>query len=115
LFHASLPALELIVDQLLDMCLKNIAKLPPLLDKAPSTEILLRISAFCQAFKDTVFGRDNRHFVQRNKRRYSRFKEDIFSTEPRYTTFELGIERVVAGTAEGPCLSLKEVRKVKEK
>jgi hypothetical protein len=97
--------LEKAVYRLLDDCLKEIAKLPPLLDKAPSTEIHLRISAFCQDFKDAVFGRTHRDFVQGNTQRYSHFSQDIFSTQPKY---------VETGGTGGLCLDLEDVRAVKE-
>ena len=83
-------------------------QLPPVLDKAPSTEIHLRISAFCQAFKDAIFGRDNRELVQTNKRRYADFSEDISLTEPRYGNV------VQTDNETGPCLDLEDVRRVKE-
>jgi hypothetical protein len=81
------------------------------LDKAPSTEIHLRISAFCQAFKDASFGREHREFVQKNKKRYADFSEDIFLTEPRYGT---NVQWGGNGTASGPCLDLEDVRQLKE-
>jgi hypothetical protein len=85
------------------------ALLPSVLDKAPSTEIHLRISAFCQAFKDAIFGREHREFVQKNKKRYADFSGEILSTEPRYGT---AVE--YTGTTTGPCLDLEDVRRVKE-
>jgi hypothetical protein len=102
--------LEKEVDCLLDECLNKIAKLPPVLDKAPSTEIHLRISAFCQAFNDAVFGRDHHEFVQGNTRRYAHFSQDICLTKPRYTTYKTDSQ--TAGT--GPYLDLEGVRQVKE-
>lgn len=101
--------LEKELTRLLDDCLKKIAKLPPVSDQDPSTEILLRISAFCQAFKDAVFGRQHRHFVQENRRRYSRFRQEISSTKPKYITSS-GFMAI--GTS--PDLNLDGVRKVKE-
>jgi hypothetical protein len=95
--------------RLLDDCLKKIAKLPPVSDKDPSTEILLRISAFCQAFKDTVFGRKHRHFVQENKSRYSRFRQEICSTKPKYITSSGSM----VDTSHD--LNLDGVRRVKER
>ncbi|KAF8808851.1 hypothetical protein BYT27DRAFT_7188333 [Phlegmacium glaucopus] len=111
LIEEYLPDLVRIINQLLVDCIKKIAELPPVSDKAAATEILLRISAFCLAFKDAVFGLNHREFVQENKRRYARFSEDICLTEPRYITFKG--EHNPAGT--GPCLTLAEVREVKEK
>lgn len=110
LILTSLPTFEKRVSRLLNHCLKEIAQLPPVLDKAPSTEIHLRISAFCQAFKDAVFGRDHRDFVQKNKRRYADFSADISFTEPRYGSTVPS--QTVNGT--GPCLGLEDVRQVKE-
>ena len=110
LLLSSLPTFEKRVTRLLNHCVKEIAQLPPILDKAPSTEIHLRISAFCQAFKDAIFGREYREFVQKNKKRYADFSEDIFLTEPRYGTAVEDTGR----TGTGPCLDLDDVRRVKE-
>ena len=106
----SLPKFEKRVTRLLNHCLKEIALLPPVLDKAPSTEIHLRISAFCQAFKDAIFGRDYREFVQKNKRRYADFSEAISLTEPRYGNKV----QTNSCSGTGPCLDVEDVRKVKE-
>lgn len=106
---SSLPTFEKRVNRLLNRCLKEIDELPPVLDKAPSTEIHLRISAFCQAFKDAIFGRDHRGFVQKNKKRYADFSEEISSTEPRY-----GTAAEIRQPGTGPCLDLEDVRRVKE-
>ena len=109
----SLPTFEKRVTRLLDHCLKEIALLPLVLDKAPSTEIHLRISAFCQAFKDALFGRDHREFVQNNKRRYADFSEQISLTEPRYIVASMGYADQITNET-GPCLGLEDVRLVKE-
>ena len=83
------------------------------MDKDPSTEIHLRISAFCQAFKDALLGRDHREFVQKNRQRYADFSEDISLTEPRYI---VAAQEYLGDTKNrtGPCLGLEDVRQVKE-
>ncbi|KAF8884433.1 P-loop containing nucleoside triphosphate hydrolase protein [Gymnopilus junonius] len=71
------------------ICIQHLKALPPVLDlKDPSTEVMLRISAFCKDIKDTVFGRNHEEFVQLNKQRYSKFKTDIRMTTPDFRPVE---------------------------
>jgi hypothetical protein len=69
-------------------CLADLGELPPLSTKEPSTEIMLRVSAFGKDVKDAVLGRKYYEFVQANRARYASFKTDIEMTAPDFRPFE---------------------------
>jgi hypothetical protein len=76
------------VESELFKCLTELGELPALLTKEPSTEVMLRVSAFSKDIKDTVLGRNHYDFVQANRARYTRFKSDIEMTAPDFRPFE---------------------------
>ena len=67
---------------------RRVNKLPPVSTKEPSTEIMLRVSAFCKDIKDAVLGRKHYDFVQANRARYASFKFDIEMTAPDFRPFD---------------------------
>jgi hypothetical protein len=62
-------------------------RLPSPPTSEPVAEVLLRISAFCNAFRAAVFGDDNKSVSQQNRRLYLQFKADIRSTCPDFRPF----------------------------
>lgn len=76
------------VESELFKCLTELDNLPALLTKEPSTEVMLRVSAFSKDIKDTALGRNHYDFVQANRARYSSFKFDIEMTAPDFRPFE---------------------------
>ncbi|KAF8885412.1 P-loop containing nucleoside triphosphate hydrolase protein, partial [Gymnopilus junonius] len=86
--------------------IQHLKALPPVLDlKDPSTEVMLRISAFCKDIKDTVFGRNHEEF----------FKTDIRMTTPDFRPVE-DIESSRHTAVESHCQprGLAEVRNIIE-
>ena len=76
------------VESELFKCLTELDELPALLTKEPSTEVMLRVSAFSKDMKDTILGRNHYDFVQANQARYTSFKSDIEMTAPDFRPFE---------------------------
>jgi hypothetical protein len=73
----------------LALCHQEISRLPPLSNAEPSTEIILRVNAFCRDVSEAVRGdRMDRRFIQMNKARYLRYKNDIMMTTPDFRPFE---------------------------
>ncbi|KIM37374.1 hypothetical protein M413DRAFT_448441 [Hebeloma cylindrosporum] len=88
LIEKNLPLMLKAVESELLKCVAELGELPPVLAKEPSTEIMLRISAFSKDIKDTVLGRKHYDFVQANRARYTSFKVDIEMTAPDFRPFE---------------------------
>jgi hypothetical protein len=87
-YPRSLPSMRRAVEFELLKCVTELGELPPLLTKEPSTEVMLRVSAFSKDIKDTVLGRKHYDFVQANRARYTSFKSDIELTAPNFRPFE---------------------------
>jgi len=79
---SSLPGFAKEVRAELLTCEREYSKLPPVAKSAPLTEIMLRVTAFCQDITDAVLGDKRNHFVQSNRALYSRFKDEIAATTP---------------------------------
>jgi hypothetical protein len=85
----SLPDIRKAVEVELALCHQEISRLPPLSNAEPSTEIILRVNAFCRDVSEAVRGdRMDRRFIQMNKARYLRYKNDIMMTTPDFRPFE---------------------------
>ena len=84
----SLPDLRKAIDERLRACHVELAELPPPLATDPSTEFLLRVTAFCSDFHAAVFGETRKHLVQHNRQQFQRLKSDIFKTCPDFRPFE---------------------------
>ncbi|KAF8193681.1 P-loop containing nucleoside triphosphate hydrolase protein [Pholiota molesta] len=85
----NLPDLRKAVEVELALCHQEISRLPPLSNAEPSTEIILRVNAFCRDVSEAVRGdRMDRRFIQMNKARYLRYKNDIMMTTPDFRPFE---------------------------
>ncbi|KDR71864.1 hypothetical protein GALMADRAFT_253646 [Galerina marginata CBS 339.88] len=113
LIEKNIPELKKAVDKELVKCIDDIRKLPPVLNMEPSTAISLRISNFCQAIKDSVSGVKHKQFVQANKDRYLRFKDDIENTTPDFRPFEdVGVTSELEHRNFGRPRNLPEVRNV---
>ncbi|KAF8970895.1 P-loop containing nucleoside triphosphate hydrolase protein [Flammula alnicola] len=88
LIETNLPALRQAIEIELAKCSQAISELPRLSTLEPSTEIMLRMNAFCNDISYAIRGEKYRSFVQRNRARYLRFKEDIVMTTPDFRPFE---------------------------
>lgn len=84
----SLPSLRTAVEKELHDCHAEIARLPPVSNAHPSTEVMLRVTEFCKDIRDTVFGESNKNFVQENRTSYSSFKDAIVLTTPDFRPSE---------------------------
>ncbi|KAJ7853672.1 P-loop containing nucleoside triphosphate hydrolase protein [Mycena olivaceomarginata] len=82
-----LPTLRKQLDALLEQYNAELLRLPSPPTSEPVAEVLLRISAFCNAFRAAVFGDDNKSVSQQNRRLYLQFKADIRSTCPDFRPF----------------------------
>ncbi|KAF8198265.1 P-loop containing nucleoside triphosphate hydrolase protein [Mycena galopus ATCC 62051] len=82
-----LPTLRRQVEGLLAKYNSDLLQLPPPPTSEPTAEVLLRISAFCNAFHAAVFADENKNVAQSNRRIYLRFKADIRSTSPDFRPF----------------------------
>ncbi|KAJ3500914.1 hypothetical protein NLJ89_g9578 [Agrocybe chaxingu] len=49
---------------------------------------MLRVTEFCKGIQDAVLGERHKEFVQRNKRRYAQFEQNIRMTTPDFRPFE---------------------------
>ena len=81
---SSLPELAWKVRAELSKYEHDYSQLPPVPQGTPLTEIMLRVTAFCQSITDAVFGDKHHHFVQSNRAVYSRFKDEIVTTTPDF-------------------------------
>ncbi|KAF9482868.1 hypothetical protein BDN70DRAFT_379786 [Pholiota conissans] len=85
----NLPDLWSTVEAELAECFKAISLLPPVSNVEPSTEIIRRVNEFCRDVSEAVRGdRPDRRFIQKNKARYLRYKNDIVDTAPDFRPFE---------------------------
>jgi len=84
----SLPALRITVEKAILECRAEIAKLPPVSNVHPSTEVMLRVTAFSKDVHDAVFGIQDKNFVQTSRGIYSEFKEAIMMTTPDFRPVE---------------------------
>ncbi|KAJ7640281.1 P-loop containing nucleoside triphosphate hydrolase protein [Mycena polygramma] len=83
----NLPILRLKLHALLEQFNQELSRLPPPPTCEPAAEVLLRTSAFCQAFRAAVFGEKDKSVSQKNRHRYLGFKADIRSTTPDFRPF----------------------------
>ena len=90
---SSLPGFAKEVRAELLTCEREYSKLPPVAKGAPLTEIMLRVTAFCQDFTDAVLGDKRNHFVQSNRGIYSRFKDEIVATTPDFRPYDGDVSR----------------------
>jgi len=67
---------------------REYSRLPPVAKGVPLTEIMLRVTAFCQEFTDAVVGNKHNDFVQSNRALYSRFKDEIVATTPDFRPYD---------------------------
>ena len=84
LYSSSLPELARKVRSELLKYEHEYSQLPLVPTGQPLTEIMLRVTAFCQDITDAVFGDKHNHFVQSNRAVYSRFKAEIVTTMPDF-------------------------------
>ncbi|KAJ7242403.1 P-loop containing nucleoside triphosphate hydrolase protein [Mycena haematopus] len=82
-----LPTLKGKVEALLKKYNSELLDLPPPPTSEPAAEVLLRISAFSNAFHAAVFGDQDKTVSQKDRRIYLRFKADIRSTTPDFRPF----------------------------
>lgn len=92
--ETNLPSLKKKLDALLKQYNEDLLQLPPAPSSEPAAEVLLRVTAFCEAFKAGVFGNDHKDLAQGNRRLYLQFKQEIRSTSPDFRPFE-GYEEYV--------------------
>ncbi|KAF8545769.1 hypothetical protein OG21DRAFT_1491940 [Imleria badia] len=84
-----IPQLRQDVERLLASCLEEISSLPKPLEADPQIEVLVRVNAFCDAFKGVVSGASSdKGLAQRNRALYSIFARDIRGTSPDFRPFE---------------------------
>lgn len=99
LLDQALPNLRTKAEQLLAECKSALAELPRPISVDASTEILTRITDFCQNLTATVNGldlvtddgvraTDGKTFVQQNRATYLVFKRKIRATAPDFRAFE---------------------------
>lgn len=114
----SLPGLKHAIDEQLRGCHIELAKLPAPLATDPSTEFLLRVTAFCSDFRAAVFGEARKSLVQHNRQQFLQLKSDIYKTCPDFRPFEDYSKYHRPTTLEGPTeygkmpMDLNEVQKV---
>lgn len=86
---SSIPQLRQDVERLLALCLEEISTLPKPLETDPQIEVLVRVNAFCDAFKGVVSGSSSdKSLAQRNRALYTILARDIQSTSPDFRPFE---------------------------
>ncbi|KLO12399.1 hypothetical protein SCHPADRAFT_941237 [Schizopora paradoxa] len=100
LLELALPGLRTKAEQLLAECKSMLAELPRPIAVDASTEILTRVTDFCQHLtatvngldcvtsEDSVSATDGKTFVQQNRATYLQFKRRIRSTAPDFRPFE---------------------------
>jgi len=111
---SSLPELARKVRAELSKYEREYSQLPAIPQVAPFTEIMLRVTAFCQDITDAVVGDKHHHFVQSNRAVYSRFKDEIVTTTPDFRPHNGVVSRqrsLVAGSHTTP-RGLEYVREV---
>ncbi|KAJ7689053.1 P-loop containing nucleoside triphosphate hydrolase protein [Mycena rosella] len=86
--ETNLPTLRHKLNELLEKYNDELFQLPPPPSSEPAAEVLLRTTAFCEAFKAGVFGKDHKTLSQANRRLYLQFKAEIRSTSPDFRPFE---------------------------
>lgn len=85
----SIPKLREDVERLLASCLMEISTLPKPLEADPQIEVLVRVNAFCDAFKGVVSGASSdKSLAQRNRALYTIFCQNIRGTSPDFRPFE---------------------------
>ena len=77
------------MEHLLASCLEEISTLPKPLEVDPQIEVLVRVNAFCDAFKGVVLGASSdKNLAQRNRALYTLFAHNIRGTSPDFRPFE---------------------------
>jgi hypothetical protein len=66
---------------------------------------MLRITEFCAALKETVFGEKDEAFVRSNRFLYSIFEQNILETAPDFRPFEG--DDLSGYTSYTPCSKMK--------
>ncbi|KAF9482869.1 hypothetical protein BDN70DRAFT_874456 [Pholiota conissans] len=85
----NLPELRKAVETELAECIAAISLLPPVSNAEPSTEIIFRVNEFCRDVSEAIRGdRTDRRFIQRNRARYLRYKNEIVMTTPDFRPFD---------------------------
>ena len=116
-----MPALKNAIDEQLRACHIELAKVPAPLATDPSTEFLLRVTAFCSDFRAAVFGEARKSFVQHSRQQFQRLKSDIYKTCPDFRPFEDYTKHRRPTNVEGPTeyanmpMDLNEVQRVIDK
>jgi hypothetical protein len=83
----SLPTLQLSVEELLRNCQAELDDIPAPSTADPSTEIMIRVTTFCDDFRAATFGDSRKTLVQENRQRYMQFKQAILQTRPDFRPF----------------------------
>ena len=82
----SLPDLKEDVNQLLIECNEELGNLPASITNDAQTEILGRITKFCAALQDAVYGRSqDKSLVHTDRTLYDDFKAEIRLAAPKFT------------------------------
>ncbi|KAG8216434.1 P-loop containing nucleoside triphosphate hydrolase protein [Butyriboletus roseoflavus] len=85
----AIPQLKQDVERLLAACLEEISTLPKPLEADPQIEVLVRVNAFCDAFKGVVSGASSdKSLAQRNRALYAIFAQNVRGTSPDFRPFE---------------------------
>ena len=85
----SLPQLRQDVERLLTSCLDEIRTLPKPLEVDPQIEVLARVNAFSDAFRNVVSGvSSDKSLAQRNRALYTIFARSVRGTYPDFRPFE---------------------------
>ncbi|KAF9000114.1 P-loop containing nucleoside triphosphate hydrolase protein [Cyathus striatus] len=87
LIERNLPKMKENIEKLLIECTSSLNSLPAPPINEPSTEILLRITKFCDDLKNTVSADSNKHVTQAHRSRYADFQDDIRATTPDFRPF----------------------------
>lgn len=88
-YSCSIPQLREDVGRLLTSCLEEISTLPKPLETDPQIEVLVRVSAFCDAFRGVVSGASSdKGLAQRNRALYTILAQNIRETYPDFRPFE---------------------------
>jgi len=107
----ALPKLKEDVDRLLIECNEGLGNLPAVITNDPHTEILGRITRFCSALSDAVYGRSqDKSLVHADRNNYDVFKENIILTYPKFEpSTQLEVKK---GEPLDPLMNLHDVRDV---
>ena len=120
----SLPVLRKQLDNLLKECSEELNGLPPRLINEPSSELIVRIGKFSEAFRGIINAVDDKTLVRKARHRFEQYKADILATGPDFRPFVAHEEYMKPGLPQnehepvgrlGGPLDLTHVRKVIKK